>query len=302
MESSYTIKALAQETGVSAFTIRAWEKRYGALTPSRTDTNRRRYSQSDVERLKALDRAVQAGHAIGAIAGLNSEQLAQLSKGAVGQVHHASASDVVEECFRLIRNLEASELGATLRAAADEFGTVAFVQDILAPITKRVGDGWHQGTISISQEHVSTAVIRGVLDQLRVGFVSRKSAPTLVATTPPNQRHELGAMMIATVAASVGWRSVYLGADMPWSDIGEAITKTKARVLAFSIVMPMDASEQKKMAGFVDALPAHISVLFGGRSSASLPKEAMGSRGLLLQSIPQLASLLEDLKTVSTKK
>lgn len=287
---------------MSAFTIRAWEKRYGALTPARTDTNRRRYSQKDVERLRLLDRAVQSGHAIGAIAGLSDSQLAQLVKGALGQVQQHSAAEIVEECLRLIRNLEAAELGATLRGASTSFGVVAFIHEILAPITERVGIGWHQGDISVSQEHVSTAVIRGVLDQIRLSYVSRKSAPALVVTTPPNQRHELGAMMIATIAASLGWRSVYLGADMPWKDIREAVVKTKAKVLAFSVVMPMNDREQVEMASFIDGLESEISVFVGGRSAIGLTEEALGQRGRLLQSIPQLTTVLESLKTPSSKK
>jgi MerR family transcriptional regulator, light-induced transcriptional regulator len=302
LESSYTIKALAQETGVSAFTIRAWEKRYGALSPSRTDTNRRRYSTQDVERLRLLDRAVSSGHAIGAIAALSDHQLQQLSKGAIGHVHQASPAEVVEDCLKLIRQLEAAELGATLRGASNRFGVTQFVQQVLAPITERVGIGWHRGEISISQEHISTAVIRGVLDQLRLSYVNRKSAPTLVSTTPPNQRHELGAMMIATITASLGWRSVYLGADMPWSDIRQAVEQTKAHVLAFSIVMPMGEREQKEMAAFLDSLDPKITVLVGGRAAIGLTLGASEPRYQLLHSIQQLTTTLEEIRLNLAKK
>ena len=66
----YPIKVVSQMTGLSAFVIRAWEKRYDAVTPSRTETNRRLYSEEDIEKLNLLNEAVKKGHNIGGIAKL----------------------------------------------------------------------------------------------------------------------------------------------------------------------------------------------------------------------------------------
>ena len=66
----HTIKFVAIHTGISPHTIRAWERRYSALSPDRTATNRRLYSTTDIEKLSLLQRAVQAGHSIGQIANL----------------------------------------------------------------------------------------------------------------------------------------------------------------------------------------------------------------------------------------
>ncbi|MBT8386872.1 MAG: MerR family transcriptional regulator, partial [Ignavibacteria bacterium] len=64
----YPIKVVSQMTGLSAFVIRAWEKRYDAVTPARTETNRRLYSEDDIEKLRLLNEAVNKGHNIGGIA------------------------------------------------------------------------------------------------------------------------------------------------------------------------------------------------------------------------------------------
>jgi methylmalonyl-CoA mutase cobalamin-binding subunit/DNA-binding transcriptional MerR regulator len=58
--------------------IRVWEKRYGAVTPARTDTNRRLYSDAEIERLRLLARATEVGHKIGIIAKLEMEDLRRL--------------------------------------------------------------------------------------------------------------------------------------------------------------------------------------------------------------------------------
>ncbi len=71
----YPIKVVSQMTGISAFVIRAWEKRHNVVTPSRTETNRRLYSDEDIEKLKLLNEAVKSGHNIGGIAYLSIDEL-----------------------------------------------------------------------------------------------------------------------------------------------------------------------------------------------------------------------------------
>src|SRR5271166_5946292 len=79
---SYPIQVVVRETGLSAHVLRVWEKRYGAVVPQRTATQRRAYSESDVHRLKLLRQATLLGHPIGSVAGLPDEALEALVKGA----------------------------------------------------------------------------------------------------------------------------------------------------------------------------------------------------------------------------
>ena len=74
----YPIKVAVRRTGLTAHAIRVWEKRYSAVTPVRTPTNRRLYSEADIERLQLLRRATLAGHSIGQIAGLPIDDLRTL--------------------------------------------------------------------------------------------------------------------------------------------------------------------------------------------------------------------------------
>lgn len=61
-EAHQGIKVVAQRTGLSAHLIRIWEKRYGAVEPERTETNRRLYSDEQIERLSLLRDITQNGH------------------------------------------------------------------------------------------------------------------------------------------------------------------------------------------------------------------------------------------------
>ncbi|MBB22512.1 MAG: helix-turn-helix-type transcriptional regulator [Roseibacillus sp.] len=71
----YGIGAVVKRTGLAAPTIRIWEKRYGAVKPGRTETNRRLYSGEDVTRLGLLRSLTERGHSIRNIANLELPQL-----------------------------------------------------------------------------------------------------------------------------------------------------------------------------------------------------------------------------------
>ena len=76
--SHYPIRAVSRLTGIGIDTLRAWERRYGAVTPVR-DERGRMYTEADVVRLRLLRRAVEQGHSIGRLAALTDTDLHRLA-------------------------------------------------------------------------------------------------------------------------------------------------------------------------------------------------------------------------------
>lgn len=70
-----SIGAISRETGIHVSTIRMWEARYGALTPVRTEGGARRYSSTDLERLRLIKLLLDRGHKPSALASLSLDQL-----------------------------------------------------------------------------------------------------------------------------------------------------------------------------------------------------------------------------------
>jgi len=77
-EHSYQIGTVATLTGLDPHTIRAWERRYGAIKPLRSETGRRRYDDRTVERLQLLKALVDCSQSIGRVAHLPDEDLRAL--------------------------------------------------------------------------------------------------------------------------------------------------------------------------------------------------------------------------------
>ncbi len=75
VETTYRIGAVSRITGISPETLRAWERRYNAITPSRTSSGDRQYSRDDVAKLLLLKSLVDAGISIGSVAHLSINDL-----------------------------------------------------------------------------------------------------------------------------------------------------------------------------------------------------------------------------------
>lgn len=90
-EAPYRIGTVSRLTGIAPDTLRMWERRYGTVTPSRSETGMRLYSQDDVGRLALIKRLVDGGDAISCVANLGKEELDERAKGAELQ-HRALGS------------------------------------------------------------------------------------------------------------------------------------------------------------------------------------------------------------------
>lgn len=298
MDPRYTIRAVAARTGLSQHTIRAWERRYGALTPERTETNRRLYGQADVERLTLLGRAVAAGHAISQVADLSNDALLEMAADAAPAAKHSSKPRrFVAECEGAIRRMDAATFEHTLLNATAELGAHAVIDDVLVPLIRHIDHGWQAGTVGVAQEHLASTAIRAQLDRIRTWMTPQPFAPRIVVTTPAGQSHELGATLVATVAALQGWHVVYLGSNMPSHEIASATRRVEARAVALSLVYPEDDPGMRAQLGDLRTqLGDGFPILAGGRAATAYEDELVAVGAMILESLPELRDALDSLR------
>ncbi|MCB0729807.1 MAG: MerR family transcriptional regulator [Ignavibacteriae bacterium] len=248
---TYPIKAVSKITGLSIHVIRAWEKRYNAVVPHRTNTNRRVYSVDNVEKLTLLSMASQKGYSIGSIANLNCDELRKIigeitPKKVIKDSSDFDVKEIVEEyeyiedCVNAIKNLNPVQLEKSLYKALVNLPNFKFIESVVYPLLVKIGKMWQEGEIRIVQEHISTAVIRKFLTSLIDNNSVSENAPKIVIATPKGQFHELGALIIGVIASSDGWNVIYMGPDLPGEEIAAAIHKLHPKVVALSIVYPND--------------------------------------------------------------
>lgn len=283
MTEWHPIRVAARRTGLSPHVIRAWEKRYGAVTPHRTETNRRVYSQEDVERLSLLRRSTLLGRSIGQIATLSTEELRRLVAEDEAAQRAASSGEsletapttghsarVLKACIDAAKELDAHRLQHELDSAVVTLSRPVLMSDVIVPLMQSLGTAWREGSVRVAHEHLATAVVRTFVGSLNGAFQVPSNAPQILVTTPSGQLHEIGALLAAAMAAADGWRTTYLGPSLPADEIAGAARQSGARAVALSIVYPTDdphvANELKKLMQF---LPSTTRLIVGGRGASS---------------------------------
>jgi DNA-binding transcriptional MerR regulator/methylmalonyl-CoA mutase cobalamin-binding subunit len=274
----YPVRLVAFRTGLSPHLLRAWERRYGVVTPRRSEGGQRLYSDLDIERLARLRRLVERGHAISRIASLPLETLAEMEQalgagpgqdadGTGGVEDEARARAIQEFSDRALRAtlaLDAAELQEVLERAAVTLGVPDFLETVAATTLEDIGHGWTERSVTIAQEHMATAVFRRELGW-QLGRYQRGGEHRLVVATPPGERHELGALMAAISAAIEGWSVTYLGADMPVEELLGAVGQTGAEAVALSVV---NADDQRGLLSVLReiraGMPSETALLVGG--------------------------------------
>jgi DNA-binding transcriptional MerR regulator len=209
------IGALSKRAGVSEHVLRAWETRYGLLSPTRSSGGFRLYSEVDVRRVQRM-RAYLAD-------GLSAAEAARA----------VLDEPVVTQSAPAARSAEPGN-SAGLRVALDElderaahvvldqlFGALtieAVIRDVLIPYLHDLGDRWAAGEVTVGQEHFASNVIRSRLAALSPGWGAGHGPRALLAC-PPGELHDIALLSFGLVLRRSGWRVVFLGADSPMNDV-----------------------------------------------------------------------------------
>ncbi len=298
----YPVRLVAVRTGLSQHVLRAWERRHGVVTPSRSGGGQRLYSQLDIERLSRLRRLTERGHGIGRLAALGLDELKRLDEESAAEAAPGptparapggSVREITASALQATRRLDGVELQAILERAAVTLGVPDFLDGVVATALEEIGRGWTEHSVSVAQEHLATAVFRRVLGWLLRVYEVNGPAPRLVVATPPGQVHELGALMVAVSAAAEGWGVTYLGPDLPVADLVSAATQTGARAVAVSVVyVPDDRGIAAALQETRANLPTRVPLLLGGAAAQAIRLEPEIAGVVVIDSLGDLRALL----------
>jgi methylmalonyl-CoA mutase cobalamin-binding subunit len=270
--ASYPIRAVSKMTGIGIDTLRAWERRYGAVTPLRDDRGRM-YTEADVARLRLLSGAVEQGHSIGRLAGLSNDQLRDLcvAAGAVAAPAADPARPTPIDATPLItalRHYDAVGIDQELSRLASVLRPLELLQDVVMPVLTRVGDDWHSQRVRIAHEHLMSSTMRNLLGAFLRLYARREASIRLLFATPSEERHEIATLGAAMLAASAGLGVSYLGADLPAREIVDSVEPAGAQVLVLGLTTAATGrARERELKTIVRELPAGVELWAGGRGA-----------------------------------
>jgi len=273
VESHYPIRAVSRLTGLSIDTLRAWERRYQAITPDRSQRGRQ-YTKSNVERLILLRELTERGHTISQVAARPDSDLRDLLSAARPAPGKNPAPNVsigaLVDAFAAFEHTRANdELGrhAALLTPRD------LVFHVVLPLIREVGDRWHRGEIGIAQEHLVSASVRNLFGSLVRIYPARPGSRKIVIATLSGEFHEFGILAAAMIASISGLNPLLLGPNLPAGELVEAARLTAADIVLIGCSgSPASPADLVHMAA---ALPQGTELWVGGVSTSSVPSSAV---------------------------
>lgn len=284
-----SIGALARATGIPVETLRTWERRYGVPKAERTDTGHRRYSMDTLQKLRLVRSAIQAGHRASLALGASEVELRGLiesaptdepviASGADDETQHAAS---VAHCVELMRRFDGRALDRELSSGLAALGALRFMERRIAPLLHDVGERWCSGDLGVRHEHFASERIQDFLVRHRQPLSDAATGPVCVCATPAGEQHTLGLQMAAYTLALNNVRVVYLGANLPASELASAIEQHAARgaLLSAARGTPREVLHEH-CRQLRDAVGSELTILVGGAGFEVVPPAAIGLHSL----------------------
>jgi methanogenic corrinoid protein MtbC1 len=282
----YTIRQAAARTGLNVPTIRAWERRYGVVRPSRTAAGYRLYDDDSIARLLAMRRLVdgdgwrpsQAADRV--IAARDSVDLAALGRepdrsvapetGPERDGRTGMAADLID-AFRTAASLfDIPAIEGVLDSAFAAQRFEVAMRDVVFPALRDLGEGWSRGEIDVAAEHAASETVRRRLSQLYEAAGRSIAGPIVLVGLPPGSHHEIGAFAFSVAARRAGLRVLYLGADVPLESWLRTARETEAPAAVLAVVTLADVAPATLVAEGLRTLARPPRGFLGGAQARAI--------------------------------
>lgn len=286
----YKIKDLEQLSGIKAHTIRIWEKRYNIITPERTDTNIRRYTDKDLRNLLLIAILNKNGYKISKLADLSDQERVDLAEKSVLESDDHDVS--FDKLILSMIEIDEIKFSQEIDYLFNKYGVTETFIKFLFPFVERIGVMWKIGSITPVQEHFITNLMRQKLiakiDALSIPVHSHKK---IILYLPEHEYHEISLLLYNYIIRSTGKFTYYLGQTLPFEDLIKAIDEIKPDAVVGSFITGVD---KKKFLNYVEELQSktkHDFQLVLGGMQCELYKNDLPASIKLINSVASLIEL-----------
>jgi DNA-binding transcriptional MerR regulator len=225
------IGELSRRTGASPDVLRAWERRYGLLRPTRSANGYRLYSADDLQRALAMQAHLARGTAAAEAAGIVAAEL-------VADTPEESVPELLARLQLALASYDGLDASRLLDRCLLNLGLARAIQLVILPCLRDLGRRWECGEITVAEEHFATGIVRRRLLSIAAGWDEEGGRIGLLACAP-GEHHDVGLICFGLVLNSYhGWRIVYLGPDTPLPALAKAARTVEPDLVAVSAITP----------------------------------------------------------------
>ena len=263
--SQYPIRTISELTGVATTTLRAWERRYGLLKPDRTAKGHRIYSSQDIELIKEIVRLLKNNHTISEAILITRNPGLNAGMEADSDAHW---SNYQQRILKAIESFNEQKLDKVYNEALSIYPVDMVTGQVIIPVLNTLGANWQSRETGIAEEHFFSAFLRNKLGARLHHESQRSRGRKILVSCLPGEYHELGILLFCIAAMGHGYQILYLGTDLPPSQLPLVVQRTDvaAVLISASNIEQFDSQLEKEIVTMIKALP--VPVMFGGQLSA----------------------------------
>jgi len=296
----YSISEMEQLSGINAHTLRKWELRYGLLSPGRTATNIRYYTNDDLRKLLNVKTLLNGG---GKISKLSKHSRAELNSRVQKTIEPAeNESALIHSCISNLllsaMDFDEARFSKAWLESTKHLGVLRTMTDVIYPLLSRVGLFWASEKMNPAQEHFLSCLVRrkllSAIDELKTK--SRGHSRWLLFLHE-EEDHEIPLMLAHYLLAKHGAHIIYLGAKVPFENLKQTVTAAKpTHLLTFFSTRNHD----KYLREFLSLLVRHFpkQKIFAGAGKEYFNKIRVPEKVKLLHTPGDLLSLISSGKKI----
>lgn len=240
---------------LSTHTIRAWEKRYKAVTHERSENGHRVYSDKEVQRLIYLAELTQFGSNISQIAHLKDEDLEALHQKLIKQgspdvltsklINEIDLSATLNTLMDAVSSYKVDLLAEILSGLRFSLAPKRFALDILMPILLEAQLKKEQGSLLAAQVQALSAIIKFYSGTIIYSHIEKNinASKKFAITSLEEEPHNLLLLVSALLCCEHKKYFYYLNSNLPAESIIDAVTATQASILI--LTLPESAKDNR---------------------------------------------------------
>jgi methanogenic corrinoid protein MtbC1 len=137
--------------------------------------------------------------------------------------------------------------------------------EIFAPSMVEIGEMWERNELTVAEEHMATSITERLIGELSPWFNSMAQPnSTIILGCVQGERHTLGLRMLSDLFRQQGWRTLYLGADVPTEDWVRLLARTQAHAVAISVNIQRHTLQVRSLITELRKVQPQVYVLVGG--------------------------------------
>jgi len=295
MEKKFTISDLENITGIKSHTIRMWEKRYGVIIPERTETNIRRYDETQLKKLINISFLNRNGIKISHLAKMSEEELDNTLREYSQKI--APNDHILNELISAMIEVNEVQFEKCINKLIIEYGFEETFLNHIFPFFNKVGSLWEAGSVMPSQEHFVSNIVRQKLlvESNYLPNVTHERSKTVLLYLPEDEHHELGLLFAQYLIKKQNFKTLYLGQNVPNSDLQHFTKSFKPDFAITSIIHRMTKTKRDKILKDIHTSLKDVKVWLSGSGFSDI-EEPYSSSFTYISSFTELNEKLESIR------